>query len=112
MVLFLHLSCKKLYVSKIHSYPNTQIYKPKTKISNKAKPLKTETEKFCKMKNLRKPKPYSTSLKKPKPENFETEPALIYNQLQNTFSVGRYAPMTIMYRSYIIKNANTAETTA
>ena len=28
------------------------------------------------MKNLRKPKPYSTSLKKPKPENFETEPAL------------------------------------
>ena len=29
------------------------------------------------MKNLRKPKPYSTSLKKPKPENFETEPALM-----------------------------------
>ena len=28
------------------------------------------------MKNLRKPKPYPTSLKKPKPENFETEPAL------------------------------------
>ena len=30
------------------------------------------------MKNLRKPKPYSTSLKKPKPENFETEPALVH----------------------------------
>ena len=30
------------------------------------------------MKNLRKPKPYSTSLKKPKPENFETEPALLF----------------------------------
>ena len=29
------------------------------------------------MKNLRKPKPYCNSLKKPKPENFETEPALL-----------------------------------
>ena len=77
MVLFLRLSCKRLYVSKIHSYPNTQISKPKIKIPNQAKPLKTETEKFCKMKNLRKPKPYSTSLKKPKPENLETEPALL-----------------------------------
>ena len=35
------------------------------------------------MKNLSKPKPYSTSLKKPKPENFETEPALLP---LNTFS--------------------------
>ena len=43
------------------------------------------------MKNLRKPKPYSTSLKKPKPENFETEPALLNKYKKEVQSKGSFS---------------------
>ena len=65
---------------------NIQISKLETKISNLDKTVKNRNRKFCKMKNLRKPKPYSTSLKKPKPENFETEPALLNKVVLHLYS--------------------------
>ena len=65
-----------MFLWSIHTWTPEFLY-PKTEISNLGKTVKNRNRKICKMKNLRKPKPYSTSLKKPKPENFETEPALV-----------------------------------